>query len=98
VVWSDLANLETGTGHKQKAYAKSRPVEFTVRYDDQITTGTAIVSALQKRGYHCVIITVFPVSLLFKICRLLIRLVWQFRENKESRCQVPLFPCSVQDM
>jgi hypothetical protein len=32
VVWSDLANLETGTGHKQKAYAKSRPVEFTVRY------------------------------------------------------------------
>jgi hypothetical protein len=48
VIWCDLAGPETGIKHKPKIYATSRPAEFTVRYDGQITTGRTLFRHCEK--------------------------------------------------
>lgn len=79
VIWSDLA--------------KSRPAQFTVRYDDQTTSAAAIVSALKERDCHCVIIAVIPIPLFSQMHRPLVRLARQFRASPNCCCRAQLLSC-----
>jgi hypothetical protein len=81
VIWSDIA--------------KSHIAIFTVRYDDKKTTRETIITVLQEKGYRCVILTAFSLSLLPTLHCPFIRLARHFRLSQECRYRVQLQPCPV---
>jgi hypothetical protein len=81
VVWSDLIQFRTG--------------KFTVKYEDQIITGTDIILTLQKRGYRCVVTAAFPLPQLYELHHPLIGPYKQFMTSYKCYCQTKLLPCLI---